>query len=390
MCIAIGQPADTNTLTIEQLERGWDTNPDGGGFAYIDEDGIIVTIKDMDKDSFILQYIEAHTTYGATSPFIVHMRIATHGSVSLANCHPFKVDLADEASEMVMMHNGIISKVSNDIDGTDLTDTEGLAIFVLSDLHDGWLDNAHLVSYIEDYIDYSKLVFLTTSPQLDKEMYILNESMGNWDHGVWFSNYSCFNVVKKAASYGSDSYSKYVTDQESDVAKAYGWFYNGVYHEGADTSWYIGDDDRRVSAQDMRNATTDEHIDIYEESMRCGDVCGVCTGTMTCICDELCIACYEAYHDCECTGDFASLGSAIMNPIRWHHDDDDIANGGWDKPILNLGSDDDDDDGLGVLRSDDKYDNVVSIKDNRDVPYDNDTPFADWLSEKVVNDTVPF
>ena len=66
-----------------------------------------------------------------------------------------------------------------------------------------------------------------------------------------------------------------------------------------------------------------------------------------------------------------------MHPIKWHHDDEDIANGGWDKPLL-------------VLDGSDKYDNVIPIKDNRDVPYDNDAPFADWLSEKQVNDTVPF
>ena len=386
MCIAIGQPADTNTLTIEQLERGWDTNPDGGGFAYIDEDGIIVTIKDMDKDSFILQYVEAHTTYGATSPFLIHMRIATHGSVSLANCHPFRVDLADADSEMVMIHNGIISKVSNDIDGTDLTDTEGLAIFVLTDLHDGWLDNTHLVNYIEEYIDYSKLVFLTTSPQLDKEMYILNESMGNWDHGVWFSNYSCFNVVKKAAGY-TNSYSQYVTDQDSDVSKAYGWFYNGVYHEGDSNSWYIGDDDRRVSAQDMRNGTRDEHIDWMEESMAAGDVCGVCTGIMACICDELCAECYEAYHDCECTGDFMPMSKLYdwrMLGKDVKGDDDDEHGVDLEAPLDCMGS-------YGQPCT--CADNVYPIKPNgKNAAYDNDGEFNDWLSEKdaKVMEVIPF
>ena len=174
MCVAIAQPTNTETLTIEELSKGWATNPDGGGYAYIDHNGKIQTVFSMDEDSFILQYIESHTTYGATSPFIVHMRIATHGSVNINNCHPFEIEL-DGDGEMWFMHNGIIDAMEEDIKGTDYTDTQGLAIHVLSELHDGWLDNKHIVSFVEDFIDYSKLVFLTTSPALSSQLYIVNE-----------------------------------------------------------------------------------------------------------------------------------------------------------------------------------------------------------------------
>jgi len=299
MCIAIAQPKGTDTLSIDQLERGWTANPDGGGYAYINEYNDIVVVKDMDMDSFILQYVEAHGTYGADSPFIIHMRIATHGSVTLANCHPFTAPIVGDG-DMVFMHNGIIDKVTKDIEGTDLTDTEGLGVFVLSDLHDEWLDNEHLVSYIEDFIDYSKLVFLTTAPGLDKELYILNESNGTWDSKIWYSNYSCFEYKSTKKTFGSSDY------QTSD--KRFGWYKNGHYIEGTtDDDWYVDPHDRRTDAQTMRDADRDGHIRILQESLDMKDVCGVCTGILSCLCPDLCYECYEAYHDCECVGDFVSL-----------------------------------------------------------------------------------
>ena len=303
----------------------------------------------MDMDSFILQYLESYATYGASSPFMVHMRIATHGSVSLANCHPFTIEL-DGEGDMMFMHNGIIDNVDKDVEGTDLTDTEGLALFVLNDMHDGWLDNPHLVDFIETFIDYSKLVFLTTSPALDKNLYILNDDNGVWsEDGIWYSNYSCFNYSKATAKapFGSTGYGwGYGDDDDYNSSghmyqsnKGYGYYKNGKYVEGTDSSfgnWLRDDNERRYDAAEMRDARHEDHIEMLNESIIRGDMCPVCTGIASCLCDDVCGDCYEYYHACECSGEFTSLTKsfgkqwgdrvvAIANgtDVAEYHDNDD-------------------------------------------------------------------
>ena len=333
MCIAIAQPKGSVSLTIEELERGWTTNPDGGGYAYIDEDNRVQSVFSMDKDSFILQYLESFATYGTSSPFMVHMRIATHGSVSLANCHPFTIDL-DGDGDMMFMHNGIIDNVSDDIKGTDLTDTEGLAIFVLSDMHDGWLDNPHMTDFIENFIDYSKLVFLTTSPELDKNLYILNDTLGVWsENGIWYSNYSCFTYKKstKRSTYQSyndkpfGSYGWGYGDDDDYATQGKAYYNNGAEGTASFGDWLRDDHERRYSAEEMRNATHTDHIEMLNESIIRGDMCPVCTGIASCLCDDTCGECYEYYHACECDGEFFSLTKSFGK--QWGERVTAIANG---------------------------------------------------------------
>ncbi len=332
MCIAIGQPADTKTLTIEALEEGWKTNPDGGGYAFINNQDKLVMVHSMDKDEFILRYLEDHAEYGTNSPFMLHMRIATHGGVNIQNCHPFKVDLQGD-SQMAMMHNGIISKMEPYIKGTDLTDTQGLIENVLSSMSDEWLDNDILFEMIEEYIDWSKLVFLTNNPELSKELYILNEDMGVWKDDVWYSNYSCFLYPRSKYNYKKKNEQN---DYEwvKDDATAFGWYNNnGQYIEGtgqayADAcadgldkqedeeklgfeAWLLDDDNRRATAKELATATHEQHVEYFNESMILGDACSVCCGIRECICDEICVDCYEGYHECACYGHWCSLANSF-------------------------------------------------------------------------------
>jgi hypothetical protein len=306
----------------------------------------------MDKDDFILNYMQDHAAYGDISPFMLHVRIATHGSVTLTNCHPFEVPLQD-GSQMAIMHNGIISKMDDACKDTDLTDTEALVQEILSSMSDEWLDNEYLVEYIEDFIDYSKLVFLTTNPELEEELYILNEEMGVWKDMIWFSNYSCFPYKQATQRYmgdgkymtsdgtmledydwggcmsgfdkddpefGIDSDYKYSSDKD-DKYKQFGWYHNGVYIEGTQSDyakqdfgeWLIDEEDRRYTPQVLRDASHDEHVTMFNDSLIAGDVCAVCTGILGCVCNDVCSVCYEGFHECECMGRFVSMTDSFNN-----------------------------------------------------------------------------
>lgn len=182
MCVIVHQPAGSY-LSKKTAQEMWGRNPDGGGFAYINEDQEIVMDKAMTFDKFWSKF-ETHRSANRDKDFLVHMRIATSGKIGLDNTHPFKV-----AKDTVMAHNGVLTHVTGPIGRqAEKSDTREFASLVLPRLPETWLDDPVLVDMVEDYIGGSKLMFLTTNPKLEKNVYILNEDMGTKRHHMWWSN----------------------------------------------------------------------------------------------------------------------------------------------------------------------------------------------------------
>lgn len=180
MCIAIYCP-ERHALTESELRTGWKANPDGGGFAYINRSGALATYRSMELDPFLRAYEEA-SERNPQSPFAVHMRIATSGTISKRNCHPFRQDRTT-----AWIHNGILPTSPT----KKRSDT---AVFVenyLPELGSLWMDNPYLTSIVEEYCAGSKLVGITTNPKASERAYIVNEKDGNWNGSAWYSNRSC-------------------------------------------------------------------------------------------------------------------------------------------------------------------------------------------------------
>ena len=191
MCVIIHQPVGAH-LKKEDARILWDTNPDGGGFAYIDNSGQIVGFKSMDFEPFWRKF-ETTRSQNPQRDYLLHFRIATHGEVCLDNVHPFWVG---EDKDTVMAHNGIIHGVPDYKD--DRSDTRVFIDEVLPELPPDWLDKPYLVDMVEDWIGWSKLMFLTTSEALSENVYILNKDRGVEYHGLWLSNdYGLFRQKKK-------------------------------------------------------------------------------------------------------------------------------------------------------------------------------------------------
>jgi hypothetical protein len=188
MCIAIYQ-SPGNKLPKDQLVQSWHSNPDGAGIAYFDENGEIVIEKDMTLDGILYKYERAVDRYAQTSPFAVHFRIATHGSVNIDNCHPFRV-----SEDTVLIHNGIIPVMFNKKDTR--SDTRVFVDEYLTKLPANWMDDDHLFDMVETYIANSKLVILSRAGEYDS--YIANEKSGHWssDRKFWYSNASYMNSRK--------------------------------------------------------------------------------------------------------------------------------------------------------------------------------------------------
>ena len=177
MCIAIYKPAGL-VLTEDTIRESWIHNSDGAGFMYHEDNQLHVVKGLMTLHDFQEAY-EPHET----KETVVHFRIKTHGNKDADNTHPFLVD-----QDLGMVHNGIISNVDTKADPTK-SDTWHFTDF---HLHRFRQDNPKFFlnpiykSMIEEYIGYSKLIFMDAQGNVE----IFNEDKGVWDAGCWFSNSS--------------------------------------------------------------------------------------------------------------------------------------------------------------------------------------------------------
>jgi len=194
MCVIVHQPTGTH-IDKETARKLWKTNPDGGGFAFVDDNKNLVVEKSMEFKDFWRRFETARSTNPGRD-FLLHMRIATHGSVNINNAHPFQVD-----EHTVMAHNGILHNVAHEMDKTDdRTDSQYFVDEVLPALPETWLDNKYLRSMVEEWMGWSKLMFVTTNPKLEKSVYLL----GEWkEHeGLNLSNKSGLEPAFKTTKIG--------------------------------------------------------------------------------------------------------------------------------------------------------------------------------------------
>jgi glutamine amidotransferase len=197
MCLLILAKGGS-TPSKKSLRRAGKSNPDGFGFAIIGKNKIH-TYKSMDLEDTIGNFYDMRDRY-PKGHAIFHLRITTHGVTNIDNCHPFQVN-----EELVMGHNGMLPiKEENGKSDTNLFATEWLPQFDMADL----LDTQAGIDELSKFASGSKLAFLNTGSQLANPFYIINEHLGHWKDGVWYSNSS----YKETVWYPSySSYSSYGT-----------------------------------------------------------------------------------------------------------------------------------------------------------------------------------
>lgn len=174
MCLAILKPAGRD-IPEEALREGWISNPDGGGYGFVDKEGKPTVRKGFFKLREFMEAYKVDVQENADSPFLVHFRIATMGTKGPENTHPFVIDNG------LMIHNGTLSGTGA-VYGTGKSDT---AMFADRFSKDMTFDFVYAnKEELNKNLDYNKLVFLYS----DKRWVILNEGLGVWDNDVWYSN----------------------------------------------------------------------------------------------------------------------------------------------------------------------------------------------------------
>lgn len=188
MCIAMVVTPGAQ-LRDEVLWRGWTNNPHGGGFACVDGFGKVSVRKGLMKyNDFQTALRKALELYGKDSPFLVHMRYATQGTVDRANTHPFSFS-PQEGPGGAYIHNGTMFKPAGKWEGEPGKTRSDSRVFgaVLNNI----LSKDVVIAAKKDLervlTARNRIAFLYD----DKTYVILNEGQGFWDKGIWFSNHSC-------------------------------------------------------------------------------------------------------------------------------------------------------------------------------------------------------
>jgi predicted glutamine amidotransferase len=181
MCLAtvLSPLADMGTdIDKGVLEHAWESNPDGGGFAYVRGDKVRIKKGYMTLKKFT-KALYATRKANPDSYFLVHMRWASKGKVNVENTHPFWV----REDKMAMIHNGTIYKAKPK---GDESDTLAFTRDILQALPENFFEQEVYSSLLEEYIGSSKVAILRN----DNSVLILNESKGDIvDNGlVWHSN----------------------------------------------------------------------------------------------------------------------------------------------------------------------------------------------------------
>lgn len=180
MCIIIYKKEKALLPSYEILKKCFIKNSDGAGFCYVDNNDKIKIEKGFfDFDIFYNRLLDVQND----KHLLIHMRIATGGLLDKRNCHPFKIN-----NNLCFAHNGVLDSEiakSNQVFSDTFTFNEILKSFnfKLKELNSRYFKHLLL-----QQIQSNKIVFFE-----NKKAIILNEELGFWEDGVWFSN-KCYKV----------------------------------------------------------------------------------------------------------------------------------------------------------------------------------------------------
>ena len=184
----------------EELTEGACANPHGFGFAIV-ADGKVIRYRTMSAKKAVSKFLELREQY-PSGYAIWHARYATHGVKNEDNCHPYQV--GDDTNSF-LAHNGVLDTFISK--GDKRSDTRVFAEDTLPKLGGVLaLEDENIYRMIEGWAGSSKIAVLTTNPQAQYQLYLINERLGTWDeHGVWWSNSSYKRTVVTPRSYYNPS-----------------------------------------------------------------------------------------------------------------------------------------------------------------------------------------
>lgn len=186
MCLVIAN-LDGREIPVQYIRSAYRTNHHGFGIMYVKNNELF-----MQKGMFSVDQVIGMITKmeSQKSPYVAHFRMATQGSQSSKNAHPFHI--TSKMKGVAMVHNGVFHDSRLTHTREDKSDTHLLADWIKTNLGTKITLNELFTVEIpalknhfpSDMKSYNKLVFMNGHGQIN----IMNEGLGTWIDGVWYSN----------------------------------------------------------------------------------------------------------------------------------------------------------------------------------------------------------
>lgn len=187
MCVAIYQPMGTK-LSAKRLSEAYRANPDGCGFMWV-SDGMVISISGLYEFEFFWALYLRVFHSGVKTPFVLHFRTASASAIGKEYCHPFMVN-----ENLAFVQNGNLYEFSDYFPGRKQDGKSDVQRFKDECLKrvDAPFSSA-FINILEKYSRecLSKFIFLDSSGKVT----IINESAGEWQDGIWYSNGGIDNYV---------------------------------------------------------------------------------------------------------------------------------------------------------------------------------------------------
>lgn len=147
MCIVIAKSSTAKPPTEDIIRRCWASNRDGAGFAYINVDKEVTVKKGfMTIEALLAALTPVLEVQGAS--YVIHFRIATHGTKDEVNTHPFWA----VENKLAIAHNGILPYSRLVKSGEGRSDTNAFTEDILSKLPENWHTDPLWCHVIEEYM----------------------------------------------------------------------------------------------------------------------------------------------------------------------------------------------------------------------------------------------
>lgn len=168
---------------VQALINGSYVNDDGHGFAVVIGNRIVVK-RGWNASKLAEEFARVRAAH-PDGPAMFHSRFGTHGARDKGNVHPFELG---GDSRTVIAHNGILPGKVQPRNGDPRSDTRIAAEDHLPRAY-GRLSTYRARKAVGRWItDANKIVILTVDRRYRGHSFIINESAGIWDGGIWYSN----------------------------------------------------------------------------------------------------------------------------------------------------------------------------------------------------------
>ena len=263
MCIAILNTKKAGRLPKSQIKNSWDNNDMGAGLLWNYKNKLNV-FKTYEYDEYIEKYNELRDNKEVGN-IVLHFRIATSGYKGEHNLHPFLVN-----DKLGFVHNGVIKGLGN----KQFSDTYEFNDMLKKFSHN-FLACDMTKYFISEYIGHSKLVFL----DIDDKYTIINEELGKWADGNWYSNdsYKRYNDFKyygntKVYNTPSAGYALDAWDREWDNPNSWSYTPAVVEDDMQLDEWEMYEDICEIYGLDPNDEDSWEQIESYMVLNECDDI----------------------------------------------------------------------------------------------------------------------